>query len=154
MAGGRTSACWGSPLMSPRHLKTRESVKMGPVPGLGAIYLTLGSPSDRPGSPAASSCNRAPARILEFLGLWRRGGRASCIARSFIEGEGCFPSGDSCCDEFRGHLQNAKTTVLSPLRFDECDLTAAVDRPNSWSLSRTRKTSYCSTNNVALIVPK
>ena len=64
------------------------------------------------------------------------------------------PSGDSCCDEFRGHLQNAKSRPLSPLRFVECDLTAAVDRPNSWSSSRTRKTSYYSTNNVALIVPK
>ena len=33
-------------------------------------------------------------------------------------------------------------------------LTAAVDRLNSWSSSRTGNTSYYSTNNVALIVPK
>ena len=70
------------------------------------------------GAPAASSCNRAPGRILEFVGLWRRGGRASGIARRPLEREGCMTSGDSCCDEFRGNLQNIGTTPAEKLPCD------------------------------------
>ena len=108
----------GSRLMSPRHLKHASQSRWGPFLALVLPYLTLGSPWDRPGRPAASSCNRAPARILEFVGLWRRRGRASCTARSFIEREGCLPSGDSLLRRIQrafANLQNM-TPLPAPIR--------------------------------------
>ena len=153
MVGSRTSSRGGSRLMSPRHLKHANQGRWGAFLAFGALYYQLGSPSDRSGHPAASSCNRAPARILEFACMWRRGGGGSCVARTFSMAGGRLPSGDFQFGAWREYLQHAKKIPLSPSRFDEYNLTAAVDRPSSWSSFRTREYLILRTNNVTLIGP-